>query len=180
MNTIFKHFTMNTIFKYSTIICLLILTSCSNVSFNNSQPVHIENLKEIPERFQGVFEQKNDSTERYTVTPISINGDLINDADPVICVKNEGNYLFINTQLENKSWSFVCVKMIQSFNYEKIFIYDIVVDKKGLEELGVEYQITDININESEESYILSDINYNQLLSLINKFGVERELIRIN
>ena len=98
---------MNTIFKHSTIICLLILTSCSNVSFNNSQPIHIENLKEIPERFQGVFEQKNDSTEICSYT-ISINGDLINDTDPVICVKNEGNYLFVNTQLENKSWSFVC------------------------------------------------------------------------
>ena len=46
--------------------------------------------------------------------------------------------------------------MIQSFNYEKIFIYDIVVDEKGLEELGVEYQITDIILmNQKSHIYYL-------------------------
>tara|TARA_A100001037_G_C15058179_1_gene593417 strand:- start:708 stop:1214 length:507 start_codon:yes stop_codon:yes gene_type:complete len=166
--------------KYLKLLFISILiVSCTNVQFVDSQPEFLERLSEIPEKFQGTFIEVSVDTTTYVVTATSIleDGKVQFKMDSTMEVKGHGNTLYLNT---NGSHGFEChrVTLVRSFNYEKINLSSINIVNAQMELKNIKYESIEKSDESNQHIFIIKDINYNQLQKLFEGSS-KQELIRI-
>ena len=166
--------------KYLKLLFISILiASCTNVQFVDSQPKFLEILCEIPEKFQGTFIEVSVDTTTYVVTATSIleDGKVQFKMDSTMEVKGHGNTLYLNT---TGSHGFEChrVTLVRSFNYEKINLSSINIVYAQMELKNIKYESIGKSEKNNQHIFIIKDINYNQLQKLFEGSS-KQELIRI-
>ena len=116
---------------------IIFFSSCSNVSFVNSQPENIDALVNIPQKYHGtyVFEDSTlfiNSTRSYLVTDSSI-GDMVLGKNLIL--KKKGNFFYINYYEENKynKYGVYVLKINKALNYERIEILFPNITEKNID-----------------------------------------------
>ena len=169
--------------KFPFLISIVIfLSSCTNVSFVDSQPENIDPLVKIPEKYHGTyeFEDSTINSESYLVTDSSI-GDW-NLAQEII-VKQKGNFFFLNIfdDDDNKYIVYV-VKINRALNHESIEILfpnitDRMVDFFNIINLKEVLELKESSFVYREADYLLERVTANQMNLLLKKSMLDDPVI---
>lgn len=161
-------------YKLNRLVSIIIFfSSCSNVSFVNSQPENIHALVNIPEEYHGtyVFEDSTFiNSESYLVTDSSI-GDMVLGNNLIL--KKKGNFFFINYFEENKYGVYV-VKINKALNYERIEILfpnisDQNIDLFNILNLEEVLEKKEPNSYSGDLNYLLDEVSDYQIWLLLQE-----------
>tara|TARA_B100000287_G_scaffold417518_1_gene453393 strand:+ start:69 stop:608 length:540 start_codon:yes stop_codon:yes gene_type:complete len=158
----------------SLIFLLSLLCSCGpNVAFINPQPIFLDNLKEIPEEYQGSFfdlQYPNEDPIIVTENSIEINGIELDS----FVVKSQGNYLYFNIVNPDGYFELYVARIVSYMGEENIQVMTVSLDKEDLKYFDLEFIKYDDDREDDYviEGYVLDDLNVNQL-NLYRKLGYE-------
>ena len=162
------------------IFIVIFLSSCTNVSFVNSQPENIDPLVKISEKYHGTykFEDSTINSESYLVTDSSI-GDMILGEE--VIVKQKGNFFFLNISDDNKYGVYV-VKINRALNHERIEILfpnitDHILDFFNIINLEEVLELKESSFNLKDSDYLLERVTAHQMNLLLKKSMLDDPVI---
>jgi hypothetical protein len=143
--------------KFLIFSCLVFLTSCTNIYFENPQPAGKENLTEFPKKLIGTYVDSEKGDTVVTVLPdgisLKLNGnDVKIPLSEKTILRNYKSFYFLNLKQEEDSlWTVYIVKPAKK---KTLDLYDFSDEKAQLEKLAA---ITEIKkkTKEGQDSPLL-------------------------
>jgi len=171
-------------------ISLLFFISCTNVYFENPQPAYLDNVKKIPSKFHGSFEnikyssnffgKESTTIDKYIISDkfCVINNDTLKVNSDDLIIKSHGNRLYVNMR-KDSVYQFCVLNRHNYFGSDSIFVRNIFYnpdnrDFKSFFLHTYDYILTIIDSSELKESEggiinINDSLNVNELNAILNR-----------
>ena len=158
------------------IFILTLLSSCTNVNFENSQPKNGKILNQFPEKLIGKYEFFSDTliVERFYIqfplklfekdeSPKQLKNNKLWLSDSTLLKYHENNY-FLNIKSKNTNWNTFLLKM-NSLN-------NIIIESTTsytFKDLNGEFKMSNSFERESQIELLLDSLGYNKIDVLFSK-----------
>lgn len=164
-----------------TIVWVLLLASCKEVTFKEAQPAGVAALKEVPSNLRGVFQAFDQTTGDFSDTVIIESwGYRMKDKDDkdwlgrgtlsdTLVLKFYKDYYFLNFKYENQ-WVIRLIKQYPdgSFEFQSIDLSrDEAKNKELLKKLGKKLKVTEIK--KKDDTFYQINPTPAQLMTLIKE-----------